>query len=228
MNASIWFAVIVPLICVLVAVLSAVFFCDDTDRNSTNSLAVLSGMLAALAILIPLGAIFLPNGNYGWQALVLVGALGAAIVCMFGTIFSMIQLQKLEKFKTNGNRYVPASINATWIALLLLSAAIVIAKIGLSTNQPSNDYSNSTAQLRFTVAHDLPDLGTSGPIIKQQWGMPAQENNSALIYRTKNGLTVFCLDSQGLARAIIETKEAVDNVSKSVCQPNATNKQLFG
>jgi uncharacterized membrane protein YqaE (UPF0057 family) len=176
-----------------------------------------------VSILIPFGATFLPNGQFGWQAWVLVGALSAAILCIFATIYSMINLQSQDKFKPNNRKYVPASITATWITLGLLSAAIMIAKFGSVTGQPSYVYTNSMAQLRFTVARDLPELGTSAPVIKQQWGMPIQENSSALLYRTKNGLTIFCLDSQGLTRAIIEAKEGVDNVNTSICQPKPKN-----
>jgi hypothetical protein len=213
---------VVPGTCALAAGFSFLLSRKDaTDRIAANSLAVLSGTLAALAILIPLGTVFLPSGKFGWQAWILVGALIAAILCILANMFSMVQLQKSDKFKATEKLYVPLSINATWAGLILLSAGIVIAKSSIS--EPSANYSNSAPQLRFTVAHDLPELGISRDTIKQQWGTPVQEHKSVLLYRTNSGLAVFCLDAQGLAEAIIETKETIDNVSKSVCQPKPAN-----
>jgi len=219
MNYSILLVTVAPVILAVVIVISRQQSrSDQLDRNTGNSLVVLSGTLAALAILIPLGSTFLPNGKFGWQAWLLGGALIGAILCVFLTVYSMIQLQTKDKFKPSEFLNVPSSINATWIIMGLLSLTIVTTKFWPSHGQASNDSSNPVT--RFTIAHDLPELGTSQTVIKQQWGMPAEERSSELVYRTKTGFMSFCLDAQGMTQSIVESKEAAVHANKSYCGAN--------
>jgi hypothetical protein len=136
------------------------------DRDSASTLIVLSGMLAALAILIPLGATLLPERRFAWAAWLLVGTLFSAALCMFGTIFSMIGLQHTATFKPNASPYIPSWINATWFALFLLALSSVAVKSFPATGQESAESTKSTAQVRFVVARELPELGTSRQLIE--------------------------------------------------------------
>lgn len=57
-----------PVVCVGYFINSCRMNKDDAgERDSGASLIVLSGMLAALAILIPLGATLLPERHFAWQ-----------------------------------------------------------------------------------------------------------------------------------------------------------------
>lgn len=188
------------------------------DRDSASTLIVLSGMLAALAILIPLGATLLPERRFAWAAWLLVGTLFSAALCMFGTIFSMIGLQHTATFKPNASPYIPSWINATWFALFLLAMSSVAVKSFPATGQESAESTKSTAQVRFVVARELPELGTSRQLIETKWGSPAQENDSELLYRTKDGVIVFCLDPKGLSQSITETKERDADAVKPFCK----------
>jgi len=100
------------------------------DRLSANSLTVLSGILAALAILLPLGTALIPDhGHFTWQIWFLIGALLAGTGCLFGTVYCMIGLQDAVSFKPKDKRYIPGWINASWIALGMLALATVLLKI---------------------------------------------------------------------------------------------------
>lgn len=60
-----------------------------TERDTANCLVVLSGMLAAVAILVPLGATLLPESkDFGWWGWLLAGALVTGVVCLFGIVFA--------------------------------------------------------------------------------------------------------------------------------------------
>lgn len=219
MNYSSLLVIVGPFFFTLLVVLSiCLWWSDSTPRTSANSLVVLSGTLAALAIFIPLAATFLPSAKFGWQAWLLAGSLIAAILCIFMTMFSMIKLQTRDTFEASQFLYVPASINATWITMALLSFAILSLKFW-PPNDQQNNYADAS-QARFTIARHLPDLGTSQKMIKELWGTPAQERSSELLYRTKDGVIVFCLDSQGMTQSIIETKETTSSANKPLCATN--------
>ena len=116
--SSLLVVVAVPAICIFYFAISLHLNKNAThDRDSANCLVVLSGMLAALAILIPLGATLLPEKHFAWQAWLLVGALLTGVVCIFGTIYSMISLQDKAKFKPKEPPHISSWINATWFAL---------------------------------------------------------------------------------------------------------------
>lgn len=189
-----------------------------TDRDSANSLVVLSGMLAALAILIPLGATLLPDRHFAWPAWLLVGALLTGVLCVFGTIYSMISLQDKKAFKPNTSPYVPSWINATWFALFVLALGSVGVKSLPAPNEGSTDSATGAAQRRFVVARDLPELGSTRQTIETNWGTPAVESDSGLLYRTKDGGIVFCLDPKGVAQSITETKEIEANAVGPYCK----------
>src|SRR5208282_4964992 len=119
MNGPSLVAVGGPVVGVLAAYIASRFVngTASAKRGSANSLVVLSGMLTALAILIPVGATLLPDKHFGWKAWLLVGALISGVVCIFGTIYSMISLQDETDFTPNACPYIPSWINATWVAL---------------------------------------------------------------------------------------------------------------
>jgi len=80
----------------------------DADRDTANCLLVLSGVLAALAILVPLGAILMPDAKeMTWTGWFLAGALVSGAACLFGTVFCMIKLQDMKQFKPKEKRFVP-------------------------------------------------------------------------------------------------------------------------
>lgn len=135
------------------------------ERLSANSLAVLSGILAALAILIPLGATLLPEKHFAWPAWLLVGSLFTGAACLFGTIYSMIGLQAKEKFNLKDFAFIPSCINATWFALGLLAFGSVLVKSIPATTQEST-VDITEPQLRFAIVRDLPLLGTSRELIE--------------------------------------------------------------
>src|SRR5260221_1859997 len=144
---------------------------NSAALNSANSLVVLSGTLAALAILIPLGATFLPSGEPDWRTWLLGGGLLAAILCVCSTFLSMVKLQtKGATFVLKELHVVAMSINGTWITMLVLTVILVVAKAVPPKPQSAIDHLGPQTLLRFTVAHDLPELGTSEATIKQQWG----------------------------------------------------------
>jgi len=208
-----------PLICILDYAVSRYLNRDEaTERDSANSLVVLSGMLAALAILIPLGAILLPEKHFAWPAWLLVGALSAGVLCIFGTIYSMISLQNKKAFAPNASPYIPSWINATWFALFVLAFSSVVVKALPTVNEGNADSAKGTAQVRFVVARDLPELGASRQEIGTKWGTPTQPNDSELVYRTKDGAIVFCLDLKGVTQSITETKESDANALRAYCK----------
>jgi hypothetical protein len=212
-------AAVAPLVCIGYFAVSFRINKDAAaERDSGSSLIVLSGMLAALAILIPLGATLLPEKHFAWAAWLLVGTLLTAALCMFGTVFSMIGLQSAPKFKPNAFPYIPSWINATWFALFLLALSSVAVKSFPATGQESPESTKSTAQVRFVVARELPELGTSRQVIETKWGSPAEENDSELLYRTKDGVIVFCLDTKGLSQSITEAKEENTDAVKPFCK----------
>jgi len=145
-------------------------------------------------------------------------ALLTGVPCMFGTIYSMVSLQGKVKFTPNAPPYIPSWINATWFALGLLALTSVAAKSTPAAGQESADSSKATAQVRFVVARDLPELGASRQLIETRWGTPAQEKDSELLYRTKDGVIVFCLDRKGVTQSIIEAKEVDSQCRRSVLQ----------
>ncbi|HKW61145.1 MAG TPA: hypothetical protein VJN89_01255 [Candidatus Acidoferrum sp.] len=187
------------------------------ERLTANSLAVLSGMLAALAILIPLGATLLPEKHFAWPAWLLVGSLFTSAACLFGTIYSMIGLQAVEKFNLRDFTFIPSCINATWFALGLLAFGSVLIKAVPATTQERMEHLTSPLT-RFVVAHDLPVLGTSGQLIETGWGTPTSKTASELLYRTKDGVIAFCLDSKGALQSINESKEAESNAVGAYCR----------
>jgi hypothetical protein len=208
-----------PVVCVGYFIKSCRMNKDDAgERDSGAPLVVLSGMLAALAILIPLGATLLPERHFAWAAWLMVGALLPAALCMFGTIFSMISLQRALKFKPNAFPYIPSWINATWFALFLLALSSVAVKSFPAIGQESTDSTKGAPQGRFVVARDLPELGASRQVVETKWGTPAQESDSQLLYRTKDGVIVFCLDPKGLTQSITEMKEKDTDAVKPFCK----------
>jgi len=189
-----------------------------TERLSASSLAVLTGMLTALAILIPLGAGLLPQSKvFGWQEWLLVGALFVGVVCVFGVIYCMIGLQDADKFTLNTKPAVPGWTNAGWIALGALALGTVMVRFLPSSRTPA---AQATSQTRFTVARDLPELRTQRQQIEAAWGSPSLAKDHELLYRTRNGVIVFCLDRDSLVHTIIETQEVDINAGTTHCKPN--------
>jgi len=191
-----------------------------TQRLAASSLAVLTGLLTALAILIPLGATLLPESKaFRWQEWLLVGGLFVGVACVFGTIYSMIGLQDVDKFAINTKRTVPGWTNASWIALGALALGTVLVRFVPFSRPESAPPAQGASPARFTVARDLPELGTQRGRVEAVWGTPSLVKDHELLYRTRNGLIVFCLDRNSLVQAIVETQE-VDNAVGSHCRSN--------
>lgn len=217
--SSLLVAVAVPAICISYFAISLHLNKSVTkERDSASSLVVLSGMLTALAILIPLGATLLPERHFAWQAWLLVGALLAGVLSMFGTIYCMISLQGKPSFTPKSPPYVPSWINATWFALVLLALSSVAVKSLPAAGPATAESTQATTEVRFTIARDLPGLGTSRQAIETKWGTPTSENISQLLYRTREGLIEFCLDAKGLTQSITETKESDANAVRPDCK----------
>src|SRR5260370_23955634 len=179
----------VPLVFVLVFVASR---CINTkeklQKDTPNTRWGLSGLLTALAILIPIGATFLPAGPFTWRGWLLVGALLTGVLSLSCTIASMIILQGEKTFVPNAHLNVLGSINSTWITLALLSLALIVVKTSSAVGPRGAETPRGAAQLRVAVAHPLPDLGTSPPVIKTPSGTPYQESEHRLLYLTKDGV----------------------------------------
>lgn len=220
MDYSSLLVAVVPVICIAYSVISLHLNKNETEeRDSANSLVVLSGMLAALAILIPLGATLLPERHFAWQAWLLVGALLTGIGCIFGTIYSMISLTVTgkSKFMLKDPPHILSWINVTWFALGLMALGSVAVKFP-GAGQESADSAKANAQVRFVVARELPELGASRQVVETKWGTPALEYDSELLYQTKDGVIVFCLNPKGLTQSITEMKEPDANAVKTYCK----------
>lgn len=216
-----YFVAAIPLaVCVIPLVISLLSKWEDTIvRNSANGLVVLSGMLAALAILVPLGATLLPEPrSLGWAGWFLIGALLMGVVCVCGTIYCMLTLQVGDTFKPKEKRYVPCWNNVTWAALVLLACGVVAVKTFPASGSAIAEPTGATTPARFAIARDLPELGASLQVIETRWGIPALEKNSELLYRTKDGAIIFCLDSKGVTQSITETREANVNAIRPYCK----------
>ncbi len=220
MNRLCFVAAVPFAVCVIPLVISLLSKWGDTIvRNSANSLVVLSGMLAALAILVPLGTALLPEPrSLGWAGCFLIGALLMGVVCVCGTIYCMVTLQVAETFKPKEKRYVPCWNNVTWIALVLLACGVVVVKLFPASGPSIAESPETTTLVRFAIARDRPDLGASRQVIETKLGTPALEKDSALLYRTKDGAIVFCIDSKGVAQSITETMEADVNAIRPYCK----------
>jgi len=209
-------------LCALVYVLSrAVNKQATTERDTANCLVVLSGMLAAVAILVPLGATLLPESKgFGWWGWLLAGALATGVLCLFGIVFCMIKIQDTKTFKPSERRFVPSWVNATWIALGVLAFASVLVRVVPLLMKPSAELSVEKAGVRFAVARELPPLGTNRETIEKLWGIAATAGPQELRYRTKDGTIVFCLDSKNSTHSIVERQEVEPDAVAGVCGQN--------
>lgn len=185
--------------------------------DSSVNIAGLSGLLTALAVLIPLAATWSP-----WSKIstgikqYLVTTLCISCLGMLLTIYSIIKLQKVKDFKLEKSwRVVPTAANGTWIALLLLVSGIVLSEATLP--QPASPLEVPT-QVRFAIAHDLPKLGADRHEIESALGIAVQGDEQGLAYRTTNGVIVFCLDAQGLAEKIVEKREVNSDGIATFCK----------
>jgi hypothetical protein len=212
----------IPILLVLIFFAVSHFVNRDAggDRDTANCLVVLSGVLAALAILVPLGATLMPDAkDIGWTGWFLAGALVSGAVCLFGTVFCMIKLQGTKQFKPKEKRFIPGWINATWIALGMLALAVVLIKVAPAARHAATDPATLPGT-RFAVARDLPLLGSTRDTVEKEWGTPAVVQSKELRYRTRDGSVIFCLDGGGLTRSITETQEADLNAIGKVCGQN--------
>lgn len=206
----------IPLICIIYFLLSYYLNREViAARDSSTSLAVLSGMLAALAILIPLGATLLPEKHFAWPGWLLVGALLTGVLSMFGTIYCMISLQGKAQFIPKDPPFIPCWINATWFTLVLLALSSVTIKAVPAKGEMS---ANANGKVRFVVARELPRLGASKQSIETDWGTPTREDDSELVYRMADGITIFCLNPGKVTHLIIETKETDTDALRGHCK----------
>lgn len=192
----------------------------DADRDTANCLVVLSGVLAALAILVPLGATLMPEAkDFSWPAWFLAGALVSGAVCLFGTVFCLIKLQDTKQFKPKEKRFVPGWINATWIALGMLALAVVLIKVVPKAEHSAAGLPTAPAT-RFAVVRNLPPVGSAGDLVEKEWGTPSVVKSQEIRYQTGDGTIIFCLDAKGLTRSITETQEADPNAIGKFCGQN--------
>jgi hypothetical protein len=209
------FVALIPIVVCAVVFVAACTVGKAMQRGTANCLIVLSGILAALAIFVPLGATLLPaSKGFGWPGWLLVGALLSGAICLFGIVSCMIALQdEGEKFATKGKARVPCWINTAWIALGWLALAAVLIKVPWGVRAGTE--SPGATRVRFAVARELPALGSRREIIETEWGAPALANNGELRYQTNNGTIIFCLNSEGVTQSITETQEVnVDAIGK--------------
>ncbi|HXG24369.1 MAG TPA: hypothetical protein VNJ09_07440 [Chthonomonadales bacterium] len=192
---------------------------QNKERESAISLAVLSGLLAALAILIPLGAALLPPSRaFQWREGLLLGALFVCVVCMFGTIYSMVQLQDGKTFVPKNKLYIPAWTNTAWIALVALAFCVVLLKVVPSAEVMGASSATAATDARYAVARNLPKFRTSKQEIEKYWGAPRIANENGLLYTTTGGVVVFCMDNEGLLRVIVETIETKTDAIGTHCR----------
>lgn len=108
-NFNLIAGLVVPFVCIVYFFVSRDLNRDSsTERDSATTLIVLSGMLAALAILIPLAATFLPDKHFSWRACLLIGSLLTAVLCMFGMLYSMVTLQNRPKYVPSQPPFIPS------------------------------------------------------------------------------------------------------------------------
>src|ERR1700675_1236396 len=105
---------ILPLALILLASFASFVMAKDstTSRETAATLSVLSGLLVALSILVPLLAASSPwSRGLGWRWWLLLGVLSAGVLGIFGTILCMIKLQPYRDFNPSEKRLVPAIIS---------------------------------------------------------------------------------------------------------------------
>jgi hypothetical protein len=185
---------------------------DTPERTSAATLVVLAGMLAAIAIPIPVAASFLPDRNFALRAWFLAGALLAAIGSMLLIVISMIKLQSVATFAPQKMTLVPGSINAAWIALILLAFSSTLIKV-----HPART-SETAEKGQVLVAHDLLSIGVNRGALLAAWGAPAWNADSQVGYHTQQGITLFCLDDKSVVNKVIQTKETNDNAVRTYCK----------
>lgn len=185
--------------------------------DSSINIAGLSGLLTALAVVIPLAATWSPWSKMSTGTReYLIATLCISCVAMLLTIFSIIKLQKVKTLSLEkGWRVVPTAANGSWIALLLLVSGVIVSETTLP--QPVS-VPEAPAHARFAIAHDLPKLGADRREIESALGIAAQGGEQELVYRTTTGVIVFCLDAQGLAQKIIEQREVNPDGVATVCK----------
>lgn len=149
--------------------LSGIVFCIGyhiaktwvTERETAATLTVLSGLLTALAILVPLLAAtssWSRSTNLRWW--LLLGVLSTGVVGVFGTIYCMIRVQGYDKFTPSEKPYIPAAISGTWVCLLLLGVCVVASTFAPGAGEANISSPNLSKRARFAVLRDdLPELG---------------------------------------------------------------------
>lgn len=191
---------------------------SDASRPSALTLAVQSGLLAALAILTPLAAASSPwSRRSDWHWWLLATVLVSAVVCMFGTIYGMMQLQNADSFALKDHPAIPCWNNATWVSMILLAFTVVGPILG-GAEAPGARLSGGPAGARFAVTRDLPVLHVDQKEIITAWGIPAYTKDWGLVYKTNGSIVVFCLDHDGRTQKIIETQEETVDALGTFCK----------
>jgi len=179
------------------------------QRSSALTLAVWSGLLGLVAILVPLGSAESPwSRTVDWRQHALLEASIGVAFCAFGVAYCMITLKEPTSFELKANAHIPAWINATWVSLLWIGGCIVWSNFmpGTAEELP---HPGTTTQGRFVIVHDLPELGTNRREVEAEWGTPASPalpGAQWLVYKTNGGIVVFCFDKEDLARKIVERR----------------------
>lgn len=174
MNWSIFAGLIAPLFCTGASFAYGTRFKTSTARpSSASTLAAQSGLLTALAILIPLAVAWSPwSRTSGWRWWFLFGAEGSGVFLMLATIYWMTEIQAVDSFELKTKPGLARCYNATWISLIFLAIAIV-APILDGAGETSPGSPEGAGRARFAVAHDLPELHADRQGIETAWGFPS-------------------------------------------------------
>ena len=191
---------------------------DETDLSVSSMLTVLSALLAALAILIPLATSLLPAEiSFTWPDKLLLSALVLSVVSLFCIVYCIITLpRKGATYKPKSTLNVPIIVNGTWFVLFALASSVVIERSVLR-DYVSDSTADNTANGRFSVQRELPVLGTDLDDVLAALGQPSSRGSSAVVYRLASSFVTFCIGIDRKVTQILETEEISDDAIRKYC-----------
>ncbi|MEL7537579.1 MAG: hypothetical protein AAFM91_11065 [Pseudomonadota bacterium] len=180
--------------------------------------AVLSALLAALAILVPLATSLLPAIDaYLWQDKLLLTALILATLSLFCVVHVIIALpRKGNTYKPKEAIHVPVIVNGTWFVLVTLAISVVLAR-SVAREQVDDDYVSSDPADRFSISHDLPKLGSTLDQVVAGLGRPSGATSDAVYYQLATSSLTFCFDADRQVTKIFELKEISEDAISRYC-----------
>ncbi|MEO1034620.1 MAG: hypothetical protein AAFX44_03555 [Pseudomonadota bacterium] len=216
-SDSLWLAI--PILWVLWGIVSHHLNRNDsTDIQVSSMLTVLSALLAALAILVPLAtSLLVITDTVSWQDKLLLAALAMAVVGLFCVVHCMITLpRKGDTYKPKEFLRVPVIVNGTWFVLVVLATAVVFER-GFARGQQGDLPVSDPASQRFSVLRDLPALGSHLDDVFATLGRPSNATPNAVVYRLAASYLVFCFDADRQSTRILEAKEISDDAITRYC-----------